>query len=197
MLPTMAIRTSLLLAAGAALLLGACSGSPAAPNTGANDAAPGEARMDWWREARFGLFLHWGLYAVPAGVWNDADHHGEWIMDTAQIPVETYEGFAERFDPVKFDADEWARMAAEAGMRYVVITTKHHDGFALFDSQVGDYDVMATPFRRDVMAELAEACRRRGLKMCWYHSIMDWHHPTSLPRRGWETRGAGGADFRR
>jgi alpha-L-fucosidase len=189
----MAIRTQVLRAAAtAALLLGACALPGTSEAGGAHD-----GRLDWWREARFGLFLHWGLYAVPAGVWGDDDRHGEWIMNTAQIPVETYEGFAERFDPVKFDADEWARMAAAAGMRYVVITTKHHDGFALFDSQVSDYDVTATPFRRDVMAELGAACRRHGLKMCWYHSIMDWHHPDYLPRRGWETRSADGADFRR
>jgi len=154
-------------------------------------------RMDWWRDARFGLFLHWGLYAVPAGKWGDRDSHGEWIMTTAQIPVEEYEQFVPRFDPVGFDADAWARMAKAAGMKYVVITTKHHDGFALFDSAVSDYDVMATPFQRDIMAELAEACRAHGLKICWYHSIMDWHHPDYLPRRGWEERRADGADFER
>ncbi len=162
---------------------------------GPTDAAPD--RMAWWRDARFGLFIHWGLYAIPAGKWGDADHHGEWILTTAQIPVERYEEFVPRFDPVAFDAAGWARMAKDAGMKYVVITTKHHDGFALFDSAVSDYDVMATPFRRDVMKELADACRARGLTICWYHSIMDWHHPDYLPRRDWERRGAEGADFDR
>ncbi|MFC1628879.1 alpha-L-fucosidase [Gemmatimonadota bacterium] len=156
-----------------------------------------DRRMEWWREARFGLFIHWGLYSVPAGQWQGETGHAEWIMTTAQIPVEEYEQFVGEFNPVEFDADAWVRMAKSAGMKYIVITSKHHDGFALFDSQVSDYDVMATPFRRDIMAELAEACRVHGLKMCWYHSIMDWHHPDYLPRRGWETRSAEGADFDR
>lgn len=156
-----------------------------------------DRRMEWWREARFGLFIHWGLYSIPAGQWEDRTDHAEWIMTTAQIPVEEYEQFLGRFNPVEFDADEWVKMAKGAGMKYIVITSKHHDGFALFDSDVSDYDVMATPFQRDIMAELAEACRRHGLKMCWYHSIMDWNHPDYLPRRGWETRSAEGADFDR
>ena len=88
-------------------------------------------------------------------------------------------------------------MAKDAGMRYIVITSKHHDGFCLFDSGLTDYDVMSTPFKRDIMAELADACRRAGLRICWYHSIMDWHHPDYLPRRGWESRSADGADYDR
>ena len=156
-----------------------------------------EDRMVWWREARFGLFLHWGLYAVPAGEWGDDDRHAEWILTTARIPLEQYEELVPRFDPVRFDADAWVRMAKEARMKYVVVTTKHHDGFALFDSRVSDYDVMATPFARDVMAELADACRRHGLRISWYHSIMDWHHADYLPRRDWEERSAEGADFDR
>lgn len=156
-----------------------------------------EHRMGWWREARFGLFIHWGLYAIPAGAWNGQTHHGEWIMTTAQIPVEQYEKFREQFNPVKFDADAWAALAAEAGMKYIVITSKHHDGFCLFDSEFTDYDVMSTPFKRDIMKELSAAARRRGLTMCWYHSIMDWHHPDYLPRRDWEKRSPAGADFER
>lgn len=156
-----------------------------------------DPRMDWWREARFGMFIHWGLYSIPAGKWGDSTGHAEWILTTAQIPVRQYEKFKDQFDPVKFDADEWCRIAKDAGMKYIVITTKHHDGFALFDSKVSDYDVMATPFKRDIMKELAEACRRHGLKICWYHSIMDWHHPDYLPRRAWEDRSAEGADFKR
>ena len=156
-----------------------------------------DRRMEWWREARFGLFIHWGLYAIPAGKWGDRDDHAEWILTTAQIPVEEYEEFVEQFNPVEFDADEWARMAKDAGMKYIVITSKHHDGFCLFDSEFTDYDVMSTPFRRDIMKELSDACRRHGLKMCWYHSIMDWHHPDYLPRRGWETRPVEDADFDR
>ena len=156
-----------------------------------------DARMRWWREARFGLFIHWGLYAIPAGEWQGNTEHGEWIRHTAQIPLEQYEQFRHQFIPVKFDADRWVQLAKEAGMRYIVITTKHHDGFCLFDSRYTDFDVMSTPFQRDIMKELAEACARQGLKICWYHSIMDWHHPDYLPRRQWETRPAAGADFDR
>lgn len=156
-----------------------------------------DSRMDWWREARFGMFIHWGLYAVPGGEWGTGTDHGEWIMTTAQIPVPEYEKFKDQFNPVKFNAEEWVLMAKDAGMKYIVITTKHHDGFALFDSKVSDYDIMATPFKRDIMKELAEACRKHGMKMCWYHSIMDWHHPDYLPRRNWETRSADGANMDR
>jgi alpha-L-fucosidase len=153
--------------------------------------------MAWWREARFGLFLHWGLYSIPAGEWNGETGHGEWIRESARIPVETYEGLLSRFDPVKFDAGEWARTAKAAGMRYVVITSKHHDGFCLFDSVHTDWDVASTPFRRDVLKELSEACRSEGLRFCTYHSIMDWHHADYLPRRSWENRPSEGADFDR
>jgi alpha-L-fucosidase len=142
--------------------------------------------MQWWRESRFGLFLHWGLYAVPAGVWKGTTTYGEWIRTSAQIPLAEYDRFVGMFDPVRFDARAWARMAKDAGMKYVVITSKHHDGFCLFDSKYTDFDVLSTPFKRDILKELSEACRAEGLKMCWYHSIMDWHHPDYLPRRDWE-----------
>ena len=154
-------------------------------------------RLDWWREARFGMFLHWGLYSVPAGQWGESKGHAEWILTTAQIPVDTYEQFVPQFNPVDFDAEAWVLMAKAAGMKYIVITSKHHDGFALYDSAVSDYDIMATPFKRDIMKELADACAKHDMKMCWYHSIMDWNHPDYLPRRGWEDRSAEGADFDR
>ena len=157
-----------------------------------------EDPMDWWREARFGLFIHWGLYAIPAGEWNGETNHAEWIRTTAQIPLETYEKFVQQFNPVKFDADAWVTMAKNAGMKYIVITSKHHDGFCLFDSKLTDFDVMSTPFHRDILKELSDACRKQGIKMCWYHSIMDWHHPDYLPRRDWEVdRSTEGADFDR
>ena len=145
-----------------------------------------DARMQWWREARFGLFIHWGLYAIPAGEWNGNKDHAEWIRQTAEIPLQEYDKFVSQFNPVKFNAEEWVRLAKEAGMKYIVITSKHHDGFCLFDSKHTGFDVMATPFKRDILKELAEACGKQGLKMCWYHSIMDWHHPDYLPRRPWE-----------
>ena len=153
-----------------------------------------ESRMSWWREARFGLFIHWGLYAIPAGEWDGKTTHGEWIRTTAEIPIDQYDRFIDRFNPVKFDADKWVQMAKHAGMKYIVITSKHHDGFALFDSKYTDFDVMSTQFKIDIMDELATACRKYGLKMCWYYSIMDWHHPDYLPRRIWESRSAAGAE---
>lgn len=185
------------LAGTLAWLAASCAQPPAAPEPRAETAAPG--RMDWWREARFGLFVHWGLYAIPAGRWGEGTDHGEWIRTTARIPAWEYERLAAEFEPHAFDADAWARLAEQAGMKYVVITTKHHDGFALFDSAVSDFDVMATPWRRDVMSEIARAFGARGLRTCWYHSIMDWRHPDYLPRRDWEqaARPPVGADFDR
>jgi alpha-L-fucosidase len=157
-----------------------------------------DARMSWWREARFGLFLHWGLYSIPAGEWKGSTDHAEWIRTTAQIPIKEYEKFVGEFDPVKFNATEWVRMAKDAGMKYIVITSKHHDGFCLFDSKYTDFDVMSTPFKRDVLKELADACHKAGIKICWYYSIMDWHHPDYLPRRNWERdRPTEGANFDR
>jgi alpha-L-fucosidase len=156
------------------------------------------ARMRWWKEARFGLFIHWGLYSIPAGEWNGETDYGEWIRTSAHIPVGVYDSLLGEFNPVKFDAREWVRLAKDAGMRYITITTKHHDGFCLFDSKAGDFNVMATPFKRDIMKELSDACRGEGIAVCWYHSIMDWHHPDYLPRRDWEKdRSAQGADFDR
>ncbi len=136
--------------------------------------------MAWWKEARFGMFIHWGLYAIPAGVYQGKriPGTGEWIMQRAQIPVEAYEQFAPQFNPVQFNADEWVEIAKNAGMKYIVITSKHHDGFCLWDSKVTEWDVMdATPFQRDILKELAEACQDQGIRLCFYHSIMDWHHP--------------------
>ncbi len=156
-----------------------------------------DARMEWWREAQFGMFIHWGLYAVPAGVYGNKETHAEWILTTAQIPVEEYEKYAQQFNPVKFNADQWVRMAKGAGMKYIVITSKHHDGFGLWDSKVGDYDIMITPYKKDILKALSKACKRHGIKFCFYHSIMDWHHPDYLPRRNWEKRSAQGADFQR
>ena len=155
-------------------------------------------RMAWWTKDRFGMFIHWGLYAIPAGEWQGTTNHAEWIRTTAQIPIDVYDKFVAQFNPVKFNADEWVTLAKEAGMKYIVITSKHHDGFCLFDSKYTDFDVMSTPFKRDILKELAEACHKQGIKICWYHSIMDWHHPDYLPRREWEKdRPSVNADFAR
>lgn len=146
-----------------------------------------DQRMAWWREARFGMFIHWGLYAIPAGEWNGATNYGEWIRHSAQIPLETYDQFVQQFNPTAFNAEAWVQMAKDAGMKYIVITSKHHDGFCLWDSKETDFDVASTPFRRDILKELADACRKiGGVKLCFYHSIMDWHHPDYTLRRAWE-----------
>jgi alpha-L-fucosidase len=139
-----------------------------------------DERMAWWREARFGMFIHWGVYSVPAGVYRGkpVGGIGEWIMNNAKIPVAEYKEFAGRFNPVKYDPDEWVRLAREAGMKYIVITSKHHDGFALFDSKVTDWNAVdSTPFRRDLLKPLAEACRRHGMRLGFYYSqAQDWNH---------------------
>lgn len=155
--------------------------------------------MNWFREARFGMFIHWGTYSVLAGEYKGRKDYGEWIRESAHIPIEEYNKVKDRFNPVKFDAKKWAAIAKDAGMKYVCITTKHHEGFSLFDSKFSDYTVMNTPFKRDIMMELSSAVRAEGMKMCWYHSIMDWHHSDYLPRRSWELtyRPAGDANMDR
>jgi alpha-L-fucosidase len=154
-----------------------------------------DARMRWWREARFGMFIHWGLYALAAGEWKGQrmPEIGEWIMSKYQIPIAEYEKLAARFNPVKFDADAWARLAKRAGMRYMVITSKHHDGFAMFRSASDRYNIAdATPFRRDPIRELAEACRRHGLRFGVYYSqALDWHEPDAGGTEPWLHLNAG------
>lgn len=149
-----------------------------------------EARMKWWREARFGLFIHWGVYAVPAGTYNgkQIDGIGEWIMLRGQIPIAEYKEYAKQFNPVKYDPDAWVRLAKEAGMKYIVITSKHHDGFALFDSKVTDWDIVdATPYGKDLLKPLAEACRKHGLKLGFYYSqAQDWTHKGGAVARNTE-----------
>ncbi len=180
--------------AAAAVLVSGC----AIRSGGGAATEPKDARLDWWREARFGMFIHWGLYAVPAGEWGDKTDHGEWIRSSAKIPLSEYDQLVHKFNPVKFDANAIVKAAKAAGMKYIVITSKHHDGFCLFDSQQTEFDVMATPFKRDIMRELSDACRREGIRMCWYYSIMDWHHPDYTPRRDWEKdRPTAGASFDR
>ena len=140
-----------------------------------------DARMQWWREARFGMFIHWGLYSVPAGTYQGKriGGIGEWIMNNGEIPVAEYAGYAKQFNPVKFNADEWVSIAKNAGMKYIVITSKHHDGFAMFHSKTSPYNIVdATPFGRDPLKELAAACKKQGIKLGFYYSqAQDWHHP--------------------
>ena len=138
-------------------------------------------RMREWNVARFGMFIHWGLYALPAGFWKGRRIRGlgEWIMHNGRIPVEEYERLARRFNPQKFDAEKIVRIARQAGMRYLVITAKHHDGFAMFKSRVDPYNIAdATPYKKDIMKALARACRKYGLKFGFYYSqSQDWHEP--------------------
>jgi alpha-L-fucosidase len=148
---------------------------------GQREGAREDLRLDWWREARFGMFIHWGLYAIPAGEWKGKKIPGigEWIMKRAQVPVAEYEQLATQFNPVKFDAAEWVSLARRAGQKYVVITSKHHDGFCLFKSEVGDFNIVdATPFGRDPLKELAAECQKQGIRLGFYYSqTQDWHHP--------------------
>jgi alpha-L-fucosidase len=138
-----------------------------------------DARMAWFREAKFGLFIHWGVYAVPAGTYKGKQIAGigEWIMNRGKIPMAEYRAYAQQFNPVKYDPDAWVQLAKDAGMKYIVITSKHHDGFALFDSQVSQWDVVdATPYGKDLIAPLAAACKQHGLKLGLYYSqAQDWN----------------------
>lgn len=140
-----------------------------------------DARMHWWREARFGMFIHWGLYAVPAGVYHGKPIGGlgEWIMRSANIPVADYAAYAKQFDPEQFNADQWVSYAKAAGMKYIVMTAKHHEGFAMFPTKVDDFNINAkTPFKRDPIGEMAAACKKAGIKFGVYYSQnLDWHHP--------------------
>jgi len=154
-------------------------GNPAAQVPRAAPDAAKEKRLEWFREAKYGLFIHWGLYAIPAGEWNGkrSPGLGEWVMLRSAVPVKEYEKLASRFNPVKFNADEWVKLAKDAGMKYIVITSKHHDGFALFKSAASPYNIVdATPFKRDVLKELADACARGGIRLGFYYSqSQDWH----------------------
>lgn len=133
------------------------------------DRAAYEARVSWFREARFGMFLHWGLYALPA--------RGEWVRSIERMPEEDYLPFFRDFSAPDFDAREWARAAREAGMKYAVLTAKHHDGFCLFDSKHTDFKSTNTPFGRDAVREFTDAFRAEGLRVGLYYSLLDWHHP--------------------
>jgi alpha-L-fucosidase len=163
----------------------------------AESAAAHDKRMEWFREARFGLFIHWGVYSVPAGEWNSQKNYGEWFMEETKMPVSQYEKFAGQFNPVRFDARQWVKLAKAAGMKYIVITSKHHDGFGMFRSDLTDWCIKGTPFQRDPLKELADACKQEGIKLCFYHSIMDWHHPDWGTRRAWNDKATGTPDMDR
>ncbi len=135
---------------------------------------PDELR--WFDEARFGMFVHFGLYALIG--------RGEWVMYEEDIPRDEYEKLAERFNPHRFDADEWVALAEQSGARYINLTAKHHDGFCLFDSDLTDFKITNTPFGRDLVAELVDACHRRDMRIVFYYSQPDWHHPNYVHNKG-------------
>jgi alpha-L-fucosidase len=142
-------------------------------------AAPAErlAAREWFRQAGFGLFIHWGVYSQLGA--------GEWVMQNREIPAATYEWLASEFNPVKFDAHEWVSLARTAGARYITITSRHHDGFSMFATKATTYNIVeASPFKRDPLKELADECHRQGIKLFFYYSQLDWHHPDYFPRGG-------------
>lgn len=157
-------------------------------------------RCEWWKNYRFGMFIHWGIYSVPAGTYKGKRTKGlgEWIMQDKKIPVDVYRAYAKEFNPVKYDPDAWVKLAKEAGMKYIVITAKHHDGFALFDSKVTDWDVVdATPYGKDLLKPLAEACKKNGIKFCLYYSqAQDWTHPggATWKKGTWDKKQKGSMD---
>lgn len=130
---------------------------------------------EWFQDAKFGLFIHWGVYSVLGD--------GEWVMNNQQIPIKTYEKLPAFFNPIEFNPAEWVQMVKDAGMQYITITSKHHDGFAMYDSKVSDYNIVKrTPYGKDVLKMLADECRKQGIKLFFYHSQLDWHHPDYFPR---------------
>ncbi len=139
---------------------------------------PKDQRTRWFQDAKFGMFLHWGPYSVIG--------RHEWSRHMFQIPQAEYDKYARSFNPVNYDPNRWVEIAANAGCRYMVITSKHHDGFAIWRSRAGDYDMEITPYQGDPLKMLAESCRKKAMRLGFYHSIMDWHHKDYLPKRSWE-----------
>ena len=147
-------------------------------NLNAQEYTPTQANLKnraWFQDAKFGLFIHWGIYSVLG--------QHEWVMETEKIDIETYKKIAPFFNPTAFNAEEWVLMAKDAGMKYITITTKHHDGFAMYDSKISDWDIVdRTAYKKDILKELAAACKKHNLKLFFYYSQLDWHHPDYYPR---------------
>ena len=154
-----------------------------------------DSRLTWWRNARFGMFIHWGIYSLPSGEWEGKNTGGyaEHLMRKAKIPRSTYLELAHHFNPTKFNADKWVQAAKYAGMRYLIITAKHHDGFAMYNSQVSDYNIVKqTAWKHDPMVDLAAACKKYGIKFGFYYShAFDWEHPDA-PGNDWDYQNPGG-----
>src|ERR1051325_9323886 len=137
-------------------------------------------RTQWFREAKFGMFIHWGPYAVIG--------RHEWARQLLQIPQAEYDKYARAFNPVRFDPDAWVMLAQNAGAKYMVITSKHHDGFSIYRSKTSDYDMEITPYPGDPLKMLSQAATRHGMRLGFYHSIMDWHNKDYTPKRNWEVK---------
>lgn len=137
-----------------------------------------QKQIEWFKNAKFGMFIHWGVYSMVG--------YHEWARDWLQIPLGDYQYYVDNFNPVAFNPDDWVDLALEAGMKYLVITSKHHDGFCIFDSRLTEYDIMHSHYSKDALKMLSESCRKKGFMFGFYYSIMDWHHPDYIPRRPWE-----------
>ena len=147
-----------------------CQGPPGSPSAIGRNAAARAAFQD----DKFGLFIHWGVYSLLG--------KGEWVMDRDKLPISEYKKLPPRFHPTRFDAEAWVKLAKTAGARYITITSKHHDGFCMFDSKLTDYDVVdTTPYHADPMRALADACHRQKIRLFFYYSLLDWHHPDYFP----------------
>jgi alpha-L-fucosidase len=156
----------------------------------ADKLTPSNPQMNWWREAKFGMFVHWGVYSVPAGFYHGTavPGIGEWIMNHAKIPTAEYQQYAKQFDPTNFNADTWVKIAKDAGMKYIVITAKHHDGFAMWPSKVSKWNIYdAAPWHHDPLKELAEACRKQGIRLGFYYSqAQDWNNGGAVAGGRWD-----------
>jgi alpha-L-fucosidase len=150
-----------------------CAGTSAQPQY--QPSKENLAARQWFQDAKFGLFVHWGVYSVLAD--------GEWVMNNKKIPITEYEKLPARFNPTEFNPAEWVALVKAAGMKYITITSKHHDGFAMWDSKVSDWNIVKrTPYQKDVLKLLADECQKQGVKLFFYHSQLDWHHPDYFPR---------------
>jgi len=146
--------------------------------------------LQWFKDAKFGMFIHWGVYSMLG--------YHEWARNRCQVPLDEYQYYVDHFNPINFDPDEWVELAKEAGVKYMVITSKHHDGFCIFDSKYTEYDIIHSTYGKDALAMLTESCKQKGMPLGFYYSIMDWYHPDYVPRRNWETdRTTEGADLNR
>jgi alpha-L-fucosidase len=162
-------------------VLGVIFGFPLLSQPGYQPSEENLKNREWFQDAKYGMFLHWGVYSVMGGGGDMGI--AEWIMNQKEIPIVAYENLANYFNPIEFDPEEWVSIAKEAGMKYITITSKHHDGFAMFDSEISNWDIVErTPYGKDVLKQLKEECDKQGIKLFFYHSQLDWHHPDYYPR---------------